>query len=119
MEGKAKTILWTIITIGLIGYTVFILIKGVYRTYQYNQWIGEYATDIDRLEKENERMRNLILYYQTNSFKEVEARQKLGLKAPDEKVVAMPENKDQQTQEAKPKSTDMPNYIKWWRWIFG
>ena len=104
--------------IGLIGYGGFILVRGIYRTYQYNQWIEEYAQTIANLEKENEQMQNLILYYETQSFKEVEARQKLGLKAPDEKVVVIPENKDQPTQqETKPSGT--PNYLKWWQWIFG
>ena len=116
MSNKVKSILGAIVIIGLAGYTIFLLSTSVFRTYQFNQWIEEDQAEITRLEQENERLKNLILYYQTQSFKEVEARKKLGLKAADEKVVVVPENKDQ--PPAQPQPSGPANYIKWFDYLF-
>ena len=75
------------------------------------------------LEANNKNLQNLIVYYQSASFKELEARDKLGLKKPDEQVVFIPVKKFDQTnnsvdQIAPVKPQNISNFQAWWQYIF-
>jgi type II secretory pathway component HofQ len=65
-------------------------------------------------------------YYQSNEFKEISARQYLGLAAPGEKVLILPpntaaaKNATTATPEAAPKSQQAPSNIEQWtNFLFG
>jgi cell division protein FtsB len=105
-------------------YLIFILGRVVYQNYRVRERIDTIENEIRYLKSENQRLANLIAYYQTETFRELEARSKLGLKKPGEIVIALPENNDEEPvspREAQPaKEPDQtPNYIKWWGYIFG
>ena len=112
-------------------YIFFILGQAVVTNWKLKKQIDQIKTDNANLLIKNHNLENLILYYQSDSFKELEARDKLGLKLPDEKVVMVPVQKyqngaPQPTDETvaasiagvKIKSTHLANWQAWWSYIF-
>ncbi|MBI3495645.1 septum formation initiator family protein [Candidatus Berkelbacteria bacterium] len=100
----------------IIGYTGFSLYHAVMRNVAVNQRINSFQEDIKRIELDNQRLRNLIVYYQTNEFKELELRRRLGYKKPDENIVVLPANfyEEKSAQAAKkPAKEDRPFYVQW------
>ena len=65
-------------------------------------------------------MQNQINYYQTSSFKEKQAREKLGYKAAGESIMALPLDKEEE-KTIDPilgeVSIKTPNYRLWWQYI--
>lgn len=112
----------------LIAYVSIILGRVVWFNWQLNQNIKKTQIQITQLEEQNHDFENLILYYKSDSFREVEARQKLGLKKPGETVVAIPtknyENYQEETQVEKERISNSfqenttPNWQKWWQLFF-
>jgi cell division protein FtsB len=111
----------------VIIYTFFLLGKAVWTNYQLKKQTDNLEVSILQIQKQNKDLENLILYYQSDSFREVEARRKLGLKKPDEKMVLVPvkkydnfndeveatkENISQNQQEEK-----QPNWELWWQYF--
>ena len=124
--GKFFSLFWSFVfkygILLLIIYILFILGRVVWKNYQINVQIEKVNKEIAQLKDDNKNMENLILYYSTDSFKEIEARRKLGLKKPDEKVIAVDVSEEEKPIESffnqsaqRPLPT--PNYIKWWNKI--
>jgi len=107
-------------------YLIFLVGRAVYLNFRVKQRILEIETEVKSLKADNQRLANLISYYQTETFRELEARSKLGLKKPGETVIAVPENADEPLEERRPgaqpadqASQVIPNYVKWWEYLFG
>lgn len=124
---KHQRFIATILFIVVVFYLIGILSKSLWDNYQVNQEIKNLRQEVVALEEKNQRLKNLIVYYQTDSYKEKEARRKLLMKKPDEKVLALPESQynheeaeteDANNQETKPEY-DEPNYRLWIKYIFG
>lgn len=97
------------------------LSKQLYREYRIQKEIESLKTEIEGMEKDNYELSQLIEYYQTDEYKEAEARRRLNLKAEGEKVVMIDEKKNaaedlQSEEDAKNGTT--PNYQKWWNYFF-
>lgn len=110
----------------LAVYLLFLVGRSVYLNYRVKQQLAKIEAEIKHVRNENQRLSNLIAYYQTETFRELEARSKLGLKKPGETVIAVPENADEpleqklRPREEEPKQSETtPNYIKWWEYLFG
>lgn len=101
-------------------YLFFIVGRSILVNYNSNQDLEAEALKIASLEDEITLMKNQINYYQTSSFKEKQAREKLGYKAPGESVISLPldreEDKiiDAELGEVKIKT---PNYSLWWSYL--
>jgi len=106
------------------------VVRESYRKYQLTQEINQIKSEIERLEGNNQDLANLIEYFQQESFLEKEARLKLNLKKPGEKVVIVPKGEEEvgsltpnewgvklPTEEEIQK--EEPNWLKWWRYFFG
>lgn len=107
----------------LILYILVILGRVVWKNWQVNLQIAKLQSEIDQTKKENQYLENLILYYQTSSFKEIEARRKLGLKKPGEKVIPVEVVEEEKPLESyfgqtAPPQASLPNYLKWWQIFF-
>lgn len=107
-------------------YLVFLVGRSVYTNFRVKQQLAQIEVEIKNLKSENQRLTNLIAYYQTETFRELEARSKLGLKKPGEIVIALPENADEPLKEKVDRTpkrdqgkASVPNYIKWWEYFFG
>ena len=114
--------IWSYLFLLLVfGYIVFIFSKTVWKNYTINQQIYTLQKEAEVLEQENLQLKNLVTYYQSDSYKEREARLLLNYKAPGEKVVAFPLNvqatDDFKFQEIKNIDT-RSNPEKWFEFIF-
>lgn len=109
-----------IIGIFVLLYLMILVGKSVYTNWQTNQATKKLQIEIDTLEVENQNLRDLIAYYQTPSFKEKEARRKLGLVKPDEKVVIISKEQPVIKNPVTPSSEEpkKPNYQLWWQFFF-
>lgn len=80
----------TVVLIALAGaYIIFLLYQAVYFNYKTSQKINDLKIAVQKAQSDETRLKNLIAYYNTDTFKELEARKKLGLKMPGEKVVSV------------------------------
>lgn len=89
-----------------------------YRNYQLNVEELKLRSDITSLENEVQDLRNKIVYFQSDSYKEKMARAKLNLQKEGEQVVAIVPGP--QAEEVKDeKKENFSNPEKWWRYFFG
>lgn len=104
-----------------ILYLLFIVGQTVYGNYQSNKEVEKEIEKVEELSLEVKNTENRLNYYRTSSFKEKEAREKLGYKAPGETVVSLPidqasdKHEDGVLEEVRIK---VPNYILWWKYFF-
>lgn len=98
------------------------LSKELYREYKIKKEIDALKAEIQSMEKDNYELSQLIAYYQTDEYKEAEARKRLNLKADGEQVVMIDE-KEKSAEEVKAeteaqKQAQLPNRTKWWNYFF-
>lgn len=116
-----------ILLIFLVIYTFVLLGRSVLVNFKLQKQIKDIQGGILSVKDQNQNLQNLILYYQTDSFREVEARRKLGLKKPGEKVfiVAVQKFSDfnsdikAQTESLTSKTPDtkQSNPRLWWQYL--
>ena len=103
-----------------ILYLFFIVGRSIWINYNSNKDLDTEAANISALQANITLMQNQINYYQTSSFKEKEAREKLGYKAEGENVMSLPLDKEEE-KVADPilgeVSIKTPNYRLWWQYI--
>jgi cell division protein FtsB len=90
-------------------YFGFLLYQSVYVNYQTNKKISELNKSLAEAEGEQENLKDLIAYYKTDTFQELEARKKLGLKLPGEKVVKVEVPKVATKEESSKPQTKSDN----------
>ncbi len=121
--GKLKILPFFLIII----YILFLLGKTVWQNYGINQEIAKSEEGINQLQEENKRLENLIEYYQSSSYKEQEARLKLGYQKEGEKVFIVSKSQEKRETEEKEKAESVKkknnlasksNYSKWWEFFF-
>ena len=96
-----------------------------YRKYQLTQEINKLKTEIERLEGSNEQLASLMEYLKEEPYLEKEARLKLNLKKPGEKVVILPKQQAEFQDVSKNIVVSQPepekeiaNYWEWWEYFF-
>jgi len=101
------------------------LFRESYRKYQLAKEIDNLESEIERLEGKNQHLADMMGYFNEESYLEKEARLKLNLKKPGEKVVVLfegSENAEERLEEARESQTDTSdqtaNYWKWWEYFF-
>lgn len=73
-----------------VFWILFLLGKSIWQNWNLRHSIWKLNEQLAQLTIQKKDLENLIIYYQSDSFKELEARKKLGLKKADEKVVILP-----------------------------
>jgi cell division protein FtsB len=100
-----------------ICYLLFVVGKTLYQSYQVHHDLELMAAEIADLKESNKKLEADILYYQSDSYKERIARERLGLQKPGEKVmVILPEQK--QNIKEKDPYNKLSNPEKWWQFFF-
>lgn len=89
----------TVLVVAVLIYVFFLLYQSVYTNWQTSKRIKNLKLDLVELERDKLRLESLIAYYKTNSFQELEARKKLGFKMPNEKVITVKVEEEQEKQE--------------------
>ncbi len=112
-----------------IFYVLFLLGRAILTNYNLKNTIVKLQDQIVALEQQKKDLDNLILYYQSTAFKELEARKKLGLKAPGEKVMILPipvtsatnfpeeVRHEQKAVAGTNQNKDAPNWQLWWQFF--
>ena len=111
------------IVLALIGLVIS-LGQESYRKYQLTKEINGLKSEIERLEGKNQQLADLMEYFQEGSYLEKEARLKLNLKKPGEKVVVISQPTVAEVDERivaeteKEVSHETTNFWKWWEYFF-
>jgi cell division protein FtsB len=109
----------SIVGIALVVYLGFLVFQVVKKNYELSTQINTLGDQINQLTDQKDELNYKVQYYQTDSFKEKEARAKLGLQAPGEGVIILPpQTATTQANDAasKPKPA---NFHQWWSFLFG
>jgi len=108
--------------LAILGVLYFLILTGsaAYKNQKTNKEIDKLKIEIETLELDAQNLKNLIAYYQTGSFKEKEARRKLGLVKPDEKMIIISEQSTPASSSPAPESEKIhkANYALWWEFFF-
>jgi len=96
--------------------------RALYRNYQSQQQTVSLQSQLDAAIREHARLEALIVYYNTDTYKEKELRQSLLLKEPDEKVYALPESWSEPSLDQQspiiPAFSAKPTTVAVWRqWL--
>lgn len=114
-----------------VFYILFLLGRAILTNYNLKNSIGKLQEQIAVLEQEKKDFNNLILYYQSNDFKELEARKKLGYKASGEQVMILPTpaasgtaanfpeevSQEQKAIAGQDQMKEAPNWQLWWNFF--
>lgn len=125
----SKSLIWNLVVITLVAFAVLNNIRWVIHNNELNERIKKVGEAVERQENQNRKLALLINYYQTPSFQEVEARRRLGLQLPGEKVFVI-EGVDTKKYSGALSRTiyenvelapaePTPNFVKWWQYFFG
>lgn len=114
---QSSSKLLTIAGILIIIYAAFALSRTLWQNYKMNRDITSLKKEIESLEKRRQELTNLIAYYKTESYKEKEARRRMGYQKPGEHVlIVVPANNPQKEEEAE--VIEKPNWQIWWEFFF-
>lgn len=119
------SILVKILILAVIVYVLYNIGKSIYKNYKTVEKIDTIEESISSQEQDNKNLRNLIIYYQTDSYKELEARKKLGYKKPGENVLIIPElgtvnentNIELPGENSSDEKDEDPNFVKWYNYV--
>ncbi len=112
------------VLLGLLAlfFIFYKLSRQIYRQKEISGEIAALQEEIDRLNQDNSKLEQLSDYFQTDHYKEKEAREKLGLIKEGERIVEIKEKEipaKERTQEQKPEiKINKPNYYYWWHYFF-
>lgn len=95
-------------------YIGFYLVQTVMRNYELQKQIAQLRTQISDLKVEQDQLKYRIAYYQTDAYKEKEARAKLNLQAPGESVIILP--RTDQPEQNQTQSQPKPRKSNWQQW---
>lgn len=124
---KLRSQILTAMGVAVFVYMLIATVEAVWQNYKINIEIDKLKTEIVLLEQHGQELKHLIAYRGTESFKEREARRKLGYRKPYEKVIAIPQPEFNNTepgnttnsQEDEKDKLLQSNPQKWWDYIFG
>jgi|GEM_PF-6606888 len=115
--------------IAVAGYLSVSAGQAMIRNYQSQQQIANQQKQLASLQLEKQRLEALLVYYKTDSYKEIELRQNFLLVMPGERVYALPESGNVRSLEdealtgdvadttvRKPQS-DEPDWRQWFNYL--
>jgi cell division protein FtsB len=105
----------------LIVYLMVVLGQTVKRNYDLGRQIDDLKQQMTSLEDQKNELAYSLQYYKTDSFRDREARSKLGLQAPGENVVIIPQKSPSPAPTAgssKP-ATRKSNLQQWFDFLGG
>lgn len=111
-----------ILIVLVLVYFGFLIYQSVYSNYEVNNTISQLKKELNKVQSDQRDLQTLIAYYQTESFRELEARKKLGMRKPGEKVIVVEVPQDERRAvetELTEQEETRPNYILWLDYISG
>jgi cell division protein FtsB len=117
-----------IISLLLLVFFSVNLMKEIINRQDLKREIGSLQGEIDTLEQKNREMTDLLQYFNTTDFVEKEARTKLNLRKPGEKIIIVPgQSNSSSTNNSLSAANNVmvdnndygvPNPEKWWNYFF-
>jgi len=114
--------LGNLVVFGFLVYLVVVVSQSVYTNYKSNQQIAEEKNALVVMRSKITELQNQINYDQTDEYKEMKAREKLGYMLVGETVIALPPDtvKEKTPDSGLPEvKIKQPNYSLWWQYFFG
>lgn len=111
--------------LGAIIMISLALTQETYRRYQIQREIEDLRTQVDKKERDNQKVKGMIEYFKTDDFQEKEAKEKLSVQKEGEKVLMVKGDREnesksgdiQQPENTSPKD-NRTNLRKWWDYFF-
>lgn len=95
------------------------MIRSIYTLWQKNHLVTDLRLEVEQEKQKNQELKSKLAQVKDKDFVEEQARNKLFMVKPGEKVVILSEKDLQATLSAKPKPRDTrPNWKKWWDMFF-
>lgn len=116
-----KTVIW----ISIIAYCAFLVGRSTYQNYTMNREIAFYKKRVVEQKRVKAMQELALIYYKSNSFKELEARRRLNLKGKGEVVVALPKATTEpkltvaQSSFSDQDALQITPLQAWWNLFFG
>jgi len=99
-------------------YIGFYLVTTIRNNYELQQQISAEQQQITNLQTSNQTLKYQIEYYSTSDYQQEEARAKLGLQAPGEGVILLPQSSSgTTTTPTSAKTKSAPKLSHWQQWI--
>ena len=131
-ENKSKSLLKRILSSKILVISEIIIVvfislalgKEIVRRHQVQNEINSLKKEIAQLEAKNLELTELTKYFASQSFKEEQARTKLGMQKEGESVVVVPEGQGQANsqfnfdEEGNVNIKKLSNPQKWWDYFF-
>jgi cell division protein FtsB len=117
-SAQASVIIAAIIAASLIWSTI----KTVQKNYQLQAEVDNLVEEIEILELENENLRLGIEYFKTDTYLELEARQKFNKAGNGESVLLLPrdgEGSQPDENTAQDQDSELSNFQQWLYFLFG
>lgn len=108
----------------VLGYLLIGSIKLVIENYRVHQDTSRLDSALVEIQQHNLELKNLLAYYQTDSYKEKEARARFNYQKPGERMVVVPQPVGEQPSITQPSTetkapTPPSNPQQWWNYFFG
>lgn len=111
-----------LLTIVVLLFLAINLAKSGLKSQEISQEIVSLEQEIQKLEKNNLEVKELIEYFNSTAYIEEKARIDLGLKKEGEKVVIVDDLINKKTFDSNPttdrEGTELSNPQKWWQYFF-
>lgn len=104
--------------LAIVLYMMYTVGRLAYKNYQFNSEEAKLKEEVAILENEIQSLKNQIVYYQSDSYKEKMLRAKLNMQKEGEKVVIIPPEPPVENVDEK-KKDNLSNPGKWVRFFFG
>lgn len=112
-----KIVFFTIVVASL--FVINSLVHSIYSLWQKQSLVVDARRSLEQEQKKNQKLKDDISMVNKRQFIEEEARDKLFLAKPGEKVIVMPSVVLQSSASASVSSVDMrPNWKRWWELFF-
>jgi cell division protein FtsL len=113
---KNQRYLRVLVGVGLL-YFIYIVGKTMYQSYQVRQEVENLKVSITEMQQSNKELSEKIIYYQSASYREKIARERMGLQKPGEEVIVILPEERPKVVEKDPEE-ELSNYKKWWNFFF-
>lgn len=111
----------------VVAWVAYISSKQLERNHRIEKEVAVLSQEAEKIRRENETLADRISYFSSSEFREQEAKDKLGLKKPEETVVIIKQEPDSEESgisggspslEQSSEREEAPNYQKWWDLFF-
>jgi cell division protein FtsB len=111
-----------IIVLIVISFSIY---RQVLKEKEIQKEINKLKQEAETINRENFQIQDKIAYFESKDYQEKEAKDKLNLQSPEEKVIVVkpsitdqPQIKTEEPQTKKDVAPSIPNYLKWWNYFF-